>query len=895
MNANIDDDEISPPGYKLYRKDRDSRGGGVAILFKESLHVTRLPDIPGVEFVLLKVFLGELNMIIGGFYRPPSADQKFFEAISNFLCSCRGDSSNLILAGDFNMPSIDWNKKFPESLSATAEPLLDIVLYHDLTQLVLYPTRRQGGSSSVLDLFFVISGFLRRNPTIDIFEGISDHDIVSLTVCLNNVKTMRNDAQAIPIFSRADDVSIIDQLDLAFSDFVSLCESPTSTVDNMWCYFKILVHQCIARFVPTKVKLVKPSNPWKTKEIVKLERKTKKIRKQLRVKPLASTRHKLSALRLQLKGKIKSAKKYFFSTTMKNFLLSSPAKFWRHLSPKKKHSYNLQNNGETITDRQLTANLFNQFFSSVFTHDDGVTPPTEEFVSLPPIGNVSISESGVLSLLLNLDTKKSPGIDCIPNAFLVRYAEWCSMYLCIIFKASLSRAELPHDWKFGKITPIPKGGNPSTVSSFRPISLLCACAKIFEHIIFKHLVTFLDSHSVLDSHQHGFCRGRSTVTQLLETIHDFASALDRQSQVDIIFIDFEKAFDRVSHSKLLLKLRPILKNDTLTAWIESYLNLRYQCVSIGNTSSTPSLVNSGIPQGSVLGPLLFLIFVNDIFSNVPVQIKMFADDCILYHEIHSKADQSLLNKALTKIDEWCSTWQMTINVRKTVCMSLTRKRNPFQSSYFIKGECISHVNSFKYLGVTISADLRWNEHVLNIKNKAIRKLGYLRRSLRTCPPDIKLLAYKTFLRPLLEYASIVWDPYTDQNISMLEGVQRKSIRFVYNAYGCHISPTALLNLAELETLQLRRYHDRLKHLHLLYHENLCLATNTHLTRVDKRSTRAFHNKKLAEIYCRTNVFQNSFFPRTIREWNRLPANLIDCPTTTSFMRMLKETSESANA
>lgn len=130
---------------------------------------------------------------------------------------------------------------------------------------------------------------------------------------------------------------------------------------------------------------------------------------------------------------------------------------------------------------------------------------------------------------------------------------------------------------------------------------------------------------------------------------------------------------------------------------------------------------------------------------------------------------------------------------------------------------------------------------------------------------------------------------------MLEGVQRKSIRFVYNAYGCHISPTALLNLAELETLQLRRYHDRLKHLHLLYHENLCLATNTHLTRVDKRSTRAFHNKKLAEIYCRTNVFQNSFFPRTIREWNRLPANLIDCPTTTSFMRMLKETSESANA
>lgn len=212
-----------------------------------------------------------------------------------------------------------------------------------------------------------------------------------------------------------------------------------------------------------------------------------------------------------------------------------------------------------------------------------------------PIGDIRITEEGVLALMLNLDAKKSPGADGIPNAFLSRYAEWCSKYLTLIFEKSLSCAEVPTDWKYAKVIPIPKTANPSLLTSYRPISLLCTFAKTLEHVIFKHISTFLNDNAIIDARQHGFRRGFSTVTQLVETVHDLATALDRQSQIDLIFLDFEKAFDRVSHSKLLLKLKPMLKNDTLVNWIKAYLSLRKQRVQVNDAASTPATVDSGIP------------------------------------------------------------------------------------------------------------------------------------------------------------------------------------------------------------------------------------------------------------------------------------------------------------
>lgn len=192
----------------------------------------------------------------------------------------------------------------------------------------------------------------------------------------------------------------------------------------------------------------------------------------------------------------------------------------------------------------------------------------------------------------------------------------------------------------------------------------------------------------------------------------------------------------------------------------THLSFRNQIVSIDNICSESQPVKSGIPQGSVLGPLFFLIFIDDITSDIPVTIKLFADDCILYLDIRSPHDQALLNTCLTKISSWCATWQMRVNEQKMVAMTVTRKRLPLRYEYSINGQELSFVNTYKYLGVVLSTDFKWNEHVDYIEKRAMQKLGFLTRSLRRSTPRLKLLAYKTFIRPILGYASVVWGPRT---------------------------------------------------------------------------------------------------------------------------------------
>lgn len=689
------------------------------------------------------------------------------------------------------------------------------------------------------------------------------------------------------MFTRASDVDVLDMLGSSFSDFTTMYESADASVEQMWCFFKELVSRCIAQFVPKKRKTVRSCNPWLTKDLVRLGRKLKKARDKHKRHPTNANAEKIAELRVMLGNGIKKAKDHFQNVQLKNFLLSCPAKFWRYLSPKKKSVPRLSIGDTVLDDNFEIAKTLNTYFCSVFTQDNGNTPNISLFEEILPIDDVSVSEDGVLAMLLKLDIKKSPGIDEIPNAFLVRYAEWCAKYLTLLFRKSLTRAELPDDWRFAKITPIPKADDHSSPSSYRPISILCTSVKLLEHIIFKHISSFIESNNLLDHRQHGFRRGVSTVTQLIVTIHDIAMALDRHNQVDIIFLDFEKAFDRVSHSKLVLKLKPILKNDRLLAWIAAYLSSRRQCVVIDGIASSSASVASGVPQGSVLGPLFFLLFINDIVQDVGVQIRLFADDCVIYQEISSPNDQVLLNEALSTIANWCSTWQMTINSRKTVAMTITRKKQPLEFTYYMNNQPLSIVHSYKYLGVMITSDLRWNEHVTFITKKAFRKLGYLRRTLGHSTTEIKLLAYKTFIRPILEYAAAAWDPWTEANKLKLESIQRKSIRFIFNCYSWKVSPSNLLQKAELEKLETRRYHDRLKLFYSLYHNMLRIDQSAFIAPAISRFTRSLHPKKVSELKCRTNAFMYSFFPRTIVDWNALSPDVVERPNIDLFLQAIR--------
>lgn len=491
----------------------------------------------------------------------------------------------------------------------------------------------------------------------------------------------------------------------------------------------------------------------------------------------------------------------------------------------------------------------------------------EDIVSLP----------GIVAMLLNLKTKTSSGPDGLPNAFLRRYSEALAPFLAYIFRASLSSSDLPIDWRTARVVPVHKKGDIALITNYRPISLTSSCCKILEHIVANYIIKFLTDNNILSSSQHGFRKGFSTVTQLTTVIHSFASVLDKPGQTDVIFLDFQKAFDLVSHEKLLCKLKYIGLPSFIINWISAYLSNRTQSVSIDGHHSRSLPVTSGVPQGSVLGPLLFLIFINDIVNVItePVQIRLFADDCILYHEVVCREDQELLNTNLHNVHSWCKQWDMKLNETKTVYMHITKKIHKRQFSYSLPSNPLVQVNEYKYLGVTITNNLSWNSHIANICASSFRKLCILRHKLKQAPPETKLHAYTSLIRPKLEYACTVWDPHTNHNTNALEMVQRKAVRFIFSKFRSTDSPTALMQTHGIQTLKLRRKILRLKFLFLLKNNKLSFHPGPYLRPLSTRLTRHHHPQSLTPYHTRTNTFKFSFFPRTINEWNSLPLSLID--------------------
>lgn len=300
-------------------------------------------------------------------------------------------------------------------------------------------------------------------------------------------------------------------------------------------------------------------------------------------------------------------------------------------------------------------------------------------------------------MLLNLKTKTSCDPDDIPNSFLRRYAESLGKFLVVLFSASLMSSVLPDDWRAARTVAIFKKGDRSLPQNYRPISLISSCCKLIEHIIANHILVYLEERSILTPWQHGFRKGYSTVTQLVPIVHSFASVIDNNGQVDTIFLDFRKAFDKVPHDKLILKLRSIGLPDMIISWITAYLNNRVQRVTVGGQQSRCLPVTSGIPQGSVLGPLLFLLYINHIVSVVlpGVSIWLFADDCVLFKCISSSDDQGDLQASLNNVSEWCREWGMLLNNDKSVLLRITRKKTPIPFTYTLKSSLLTQVTKHR--------------------------------------------------------------------------------------------------------------------------------------------------------------------------------------------------------
>ena len=339
-------------------------------------------------------------------------------------------------------------------------------------------------------------------------------------------------------------------------------------------------------------------------------------------------------------------------------------------------------------------------------------------------------------------------------------------------------------------------------------------------------------------------------------------------------MDFEKAFDTPPHELLKSKLFSYGIGGKTLKWIDSFLCFRQQRVVVIGVKSDWAPVLSGVPQGTVLGPLLFSLYINDISSDIESEIRLFADDCVCYREIKDEKDTMKLQRDIDRLGSWARKWGMRFQPVKCNMMQLTRKRiKKIHASYTLEGTNLENVESIKYLGVTITSDLRWNTHVSNVCTKANRTLGFLRRNLYSCPQEVKEAAYKGLVRPVLDYGSSVWDPPGVVLQEELESVQKRAARFVTGNYNYEIgSMTGILGQLKWESLKKRRKDNRLILLYKGLKGKASVQTDDLISKT--RRCRNQHSMAFQTPIANTDVYKGSFFPQTNRDWNALPDSLI---------------------
>jgi hypothetical protein len=466
-----------------------------------------------------------------------------------------------------------------------------------------------------------------------------------------------------------------------------------------------------------------------------------------------------------------------------------------------------------------------------------------------------------------------------------QYAGQLAPMLSYIYQQSLDRGEVPLDWRKAHVVPIFKKGDRSKPENYRPISLTSISCKIFEHILVSNVMDHMDTNNLFSDFQHGFRHNRSCESQLFLTVHDLVSSLDKKQQVDMAVLDFSKAFDKVPHQRLAAKLDYYCIRGHTKEWVCSFLADRKQQVVVDGSKSTDEQVLSGVPQGSVVGPVLFLIYINDMADNINSSIRLFADDCILYRVVTSDDDHHSLQADLDKLHQWSLAWQMTFNIKKCFTMSVTNARKKKRYwTYNMGGEDMALTDSTPYLGITISKTLKWNQHVDIITAKANKILGLLCRNLKHTPEGVKTAAYQTLVRPRLEYCSSIWSPHQQQLRSQIEGIQRRAARFVLNKPYHRSEPdsvTDMLRSLKWDSLEKRRHIHSLTFMYKTTHGLVAIPAAYHPIPW-RTASRYSASHSFLPYHTHVDAYKYSLLPRTVLLWNALPVEVPAAPSLDAF-------------
>ena len=641
--------------------------------------------------------------------------------------------------------------------------------------------------------------------------------------------------------------------------FVGKCWSNPNVLLEEWhVWLRALMLRCIPFKTSHRVTLP----PWVSPESSHLMKKLKALKKGA-VKPSATIFQKIQYSEAVLSNALETDKADYESKLAEGRSTKHLFKYFKSLNSSSLIPARIHWGNQTAESATHQCEMFNKYFNSVFS--PASTRP--EAPSNPVLTDYDISPLKISQTLVGLDVTKSRGPDQLPPVLFKEVPE-LSLSLSKLFYKIQQTCVFPDQWKVGKISPLFKKGSKADVTNYRPITLLNICSKVFEKCIFDALFEFV--YDRIPSCQFGFQKRKSPVLQLLIFLDNiYKGVLNPGNVVETVYLDFSKAFDKINHSILLQKLQHLGVGGNLLKIIKSYLSGRKQYVQIGEATSGFLLVTSGVPQGSILGPLLFLIYVMDITDGLLSLPFLFADDTKLL-SIRDKGCSSFLQQDLRLLETWCDLNDMIFNVDKCHLLSFTKN---CPSSLILYNEELKTVSSEKDLGIIISTSLKWSEHITYICGKSNRVLSMLKRnSARRLHWHQRLNMYKSMVLPILSYGCCVWN-LSKADMKSLEQVQRRAsdwilgypeLNYKQRLYALNILPLSMYfqisDLLMLSKLLSKKYN---------------VSLNNHLTPyIQKYSTRNSEKQIFELPDLKLETGRGNFWYRTPRLFNKL-VNLLD--------------------
>ena len=797
LQEDIVDAELSS-NYHLFRQDRNAltsdrnRGGGVLVAVKKSQEFTCTRVLSrGYEYleqVAVRMKVRNHTVYVCCIYIRPNSSPDVYAshgtAVQELLdLSTRDDS--IIVTGDYNLPHLSWtfdvdlNGFIPLNASSEQElALTENVVSTGLLQICSLANF----NGRILDLAFVNDAHSVEliEPPSSILRTDRHHKPFVLRVDFFAVPEEATEIYEFePDFRRCDFDHAAEALGNIDWDAILLDQDTNTTT----AIFYDVLYEIVRQFVPVRRILRNRTEklPWWNADLRNRRNTLRKARNKFFRSSTPENKATVDRLEAEYESLQDSSFRDYLNRVQVD-LKENPSSFWKYVKGRKRSSVlpaRISLNNTTAENPADAANIFADFFSSVY--ETAAPAASAEYLNTLATHDLQypqpeFSEADVQTALEDVDPSKGAGPDRLPPAFIKQLSASLAKPVSIIFNRSLSEGVFPDDWKIAAITPIHKSGSTTAAENYRPISILSCLPKVFEVLVHKGM--YSAAQAVISEFQHGFVKKRSTVSNLMSYVSALNANLEKFKQTDAIYFDFAKAFDKVPHTLIIAKLNRLGFPRWLTAWIRSYLLSRSGYVRLGGVQSRKFSIPSGVPQGSHLGPLIFILFVNDICDRLQSQKLMYADDLKIFRTITSVIDCVALQQDIEIIREWCCLNGMTVNPSKCKSISFTRSAAPICYGYTFDCHEMHRVCSIRDLGLLIDRKLNFSEHVSATTAKAFAMLGFLRRNTAEFENinALKML-YITMVRSIMEFAVQVWAPHHANQRDRLEKVQRRFTLF----------------------------------------------------------------------------------------------------------------------